>query len=197
MTGCRWRSRPTAPTTCPRGSSPRSRSPPRAASTRSCRASTCPSSRASASTRRSPSSRRSARRSPSSAWRTDRGLPAPRDTRFRPLQEHVARAGRGVLGGARSTLHATHRSLVSGDLALGLARAGRLAVEALAGRVPCRSISSSRSGPDVLVAWRCRRSRPAGRRHPQRPHVASPASAGAGSREVERRPRLDLGGQSR
>ena len=67
VTGCRWRSRPTAPTTCPRGSSPRSRSRPPTVSGRSSEASTSRSSHASASTRRSTSSRRSARPSPSSA----------------------------------------------------------------------------------------------------------------------------------
>jgi malate dehydrogenase len=61
-TGCRWRSSPTAPTACPRASSPRSRSPPRPATGRSSRASTSTTSAAAGSTPASPSSRRSATR---------------------------------------------------------------------------------------------------------------------------------------
>jgi malate dehydrogenase len=68
VTGSPWPSRPTVPTTSPRGSSPRSRSRPRAVSGRSCRDSTYPSSPASASPRRSTSSRTSARPSRSWAW---------------------------------------------------------------------------------------------------------------------------------
>ena len=66
-TGSRWPSRPTAATACPRASSPRSRSPARAASTRSSRASTSTTSPGPASTPRWPSWPRSATRCGSSA----------------------------------------------------------------------------------------------------------------------------------
>ena len=106
----------------------------RTASTRSCRASTCPSSRASASTRRSPSSRRSARRSPSSA--SSRSATA-QDIAARPA-ERCWKSPR-----PRSTLHAT-RSPVRASSPTGW-RALAVAVEAPQDAA-LRSTSSRRSG---------------------------------------------------